>query len=212
MLGTTLRLSQSEAQELRTRARSRVLRADDVRRARLILMLAEGQSWSTIQHALGCSSAFIARWQTRFAEQRLAGLFARHRGRPATMRTPRLETRILAWTRRPPTDGPTHWSSRKLARALGVNHMMVARVWQRAGLKPHRLERYLASDDPDFERKAADVIGLYVDPPQHAAVFCVGEKTAIQALDPVLPPSPWRAERATASSTIAMARSRSTRR
>jgi hypothetical protein len=70
----------------------------------------------------------------------------------------------------------------------------------------------MASDDPDFERKAADMIGLYVDPPQHAAVFCVGEKTAIQALDPVLPPSPWRAERATASSTIAMARSRSTRR
>jgi transposase len=161
-------------------------------------MLAEGQSWSTIQQALGCSSAFIARWQSRFAEQRLAGLFARHRGRPATMRTPRLEARILAWTRRPPTDGPTHWSSRKLARALGVNHMMVARVWQRAGLKPHRLERYLASDDPDFERKAADVIGLYVDPPQHAAVFCVDEKTAIQALDrldPVFPLSPGRAER-----------------
>ena len=198
MLETTLRLSQPESQELHTRARSRVLRADDVRRARLILMLAEGQSWSTIQHALGCSSAFIARWQTRFAEQRLAGLFARHQGRPATKRTPRLEARILAWTRRPPADGSTHWSSRKLARALGVNHMMVARVWQRAGLKPHRLERYMASDDPDFERKAADVIGLYVDPPQHAAVFCVDEKTAIQALDrldPVLPLSPGRAER-----------------
>src|SRR5271163_22712 len=150
MLGTTLRLSQPEAQELHTRARSGVLRADDVRRARLILMLAEGQSWSTIQQALGCSSAYIARWQTRFAEQRLAGLFARHQGRPATKRTPRLEARILAWTRRPPTDGSTHWSSRKLARALGVNHMMVARVWRRAGLKPHRLERYMASDDPDF--------------------------------------------------------------
>src|SRR5271156_5910912 len=198
MLGTTLRLSQPEAQELHTRARSRVLRADDVRRARLILMLAEDQSWSTIQQALGCSSAFIARWQSRFAEQRLAGLFARHQGRPATKRTPRLEARILAWTQRPPTDGSTHWSSRKLARALGVNHMMVARVWQRAGLKPHRLERYMASDDPDFELKAADIIGLYVKPPQHAAVFCVDEKTAIQALDrldPVLPLSPGRLER-----------------
>src|SRR5271163_1779486 len=198
MLGTTLRLSRPESQELHARARSRVLRADDVRRARLILMLAEGQSWSAIQHALGCSSAYIARWQARFAEQRLAGLFARHQGRPATKRTPRLEARILAWTRRAPTDGSTHWSSRKLARALGVNHMMVARVWRRAGLKPHRLERYMASDDPDFERKAADVIGLYVNPPQHAAVFCVDEKTAIQALDrldPVLPLSP-RAGRA----------------
>src|SRR6266436_2013981 len=198
MLGTTLRLSRLEAQELQARARSRVLRAGDVRRARLILMLSEGQSWSAIQQALGCSSAYIARWQARFAQQRLAGLFARYQGRPVSKLTPRLEARILAWTRRAPGDGSTHWSSRKLARALGINHMMVARVWRRAGLKPHRLERYMASDDPDFERKAADVIGLYVNPPQHAAVFCVDEKTAIQALDrldPVLPLSPGRAER-----------------
>src|SRR3984893_1432184 len=198
MLGTTLRLSRPVAQELQARARSRVLRAGDVRRARLILMLSEGQSWSAIQQALGCSSAYIARWQARFAQQRLAGLFARHQGRPVSKRTPGLEARILAWTRRPPDDGSTHWSSRKLARTLGINHMMVARVWRRAGLKPHRLERYMASDDPDFARKAADVIGLYVNPPQHAAVFCVDEKTAIQALDrldPVLPLSPGRAER-----------------
>ena len=76
--------------------------------------------------------------------------------------------------------------------------MMVARVWARAGLKPHRIERYMASDDPDFEAKAADIIALYVNPPQHAAVFCVDEKTAIQAwdrLDPVLPLSPGRLER-----------------
>src|ERR1035441_8684249 len=198
MLGTTLRLSRPETQELRARVRSRVLRAGDVRRARLILMLSEGQSWSAIQQALGCSSAYIARWQARFAQQRLAGLFARHQGRPVSKRAPRLEARILAWPRHAPDDVSTHWSSRKLARTLGINHMMVARVWRRAGLKPHRLERYMASDDPDFERKAADVIGLYVNPPQHAAVFCVDEKTAIQALDrldPVLPLSPGRAER-----------------
>jgi transposase len=76
--------------------------------------------------------------------------------------------------------------------------MLVARVWARAGLKPHRIERYMLSDDPHFEEKAADVIGLYLKPPQHAAVFCVDEKTAIQALDrldPVLPLSPGRAER-----------------
>src|SRR5205814_8788849 len=79
-----------------------------------------------------------------------------------------------------------------------VRKDMVHRVWREAGLKPHRLERYLASDDPDFESKAADIIGLYLNPPQHAAVFCVDEKTAIQALDrldPVLPLSPGRAER-----------------
>src|ERR1700686_3663640 len=198
MLGTTFRLSRPEAQELRARVRSRGLRAGDVRRARVILMLSEGQSWAAIHQALGCSSAYTARWQARCAHQRRAGLFARHQGRPVSKRPPRLEARILAWTRRPPDAGSTHWSSRKLARALGINHMMVARVWRRAGLKPHRLERYMASDDPDFERKADDVIGLYVNPPQHAAVFCVDEKTAIQALDrldPVLPLSPGGAER-----------------
>src|SRR5438552_1465412 len=193
-----IRLAPPERRELRARVRSQVLRAGDVRRARLILMLADGESWSGIETALGCSSAYIQRWKARFEQQRLAGLFAQHRGRRVEKRTPKLEAKILEWTRRPPTDGSTHWSSRKLAKALGVNHMMVARVWKRAGLRPHRLERYMASDDPDFEQKAADVIGLYLNPPQHAAVFCVDEKTAIQALDrldPVLPLSPGRAER-----------------
>ena len=85
-----------------------------------------------------------------------------------------------------------------MAKELGVSHMMVARVWAEHGLQPHRLEHYLASDDPDFETKAADIIGLYLDPPARAAVFCVDEKTAIQALDrldPVLPLSPGGAER-----------------
>jgi transposase len=125
-------------------------------------------------------------------------LYSHHPGRAVAKRTPALEARILEWTRRAAPDGSTHWSSRKLAQHLGISHMMVARVWQRAGLKPHRIERYMASDDPDFEFKAADIIGLYVKPPQHAAVFCVDEKTAIQALDrldPVLPLSPGRLER-----------------
>ena len=116
----------------------------------------------------------------------------------ATVLTPALRARILAATRKKPSDGATHWSCRKLATALGVSKDAVHRVWKEAGLKPHRLERYLASDDPEFESKAADIIGLYLRPPQHAAVFCVDEKTAIQALDrldPVLPLSPGRAER-----------------
>src|SRR5207302_4828214 len=83
-------------------------------------------------------------------------------------------------------------------RLLEIHHNLVAKTWRRAGLQPHRFERYMQSDDPDFETKAADVIALYVNPPQHAAVFAVDEKTAIQALDrldPVLPLSPGRAER-----------------
>ena len=85
-----------------------------------------------------------------------------------------------------------------MAEAVGVSKSTVQRIWASARLKPHRLERYMASPDPDFETKAADIIGLYLNPPQHAAVFCVDEKTAIQALDrkdPRLPLSPGRAER-----------------
>jgi len=85
-----------------------------------------------------------------------------------------------------------------MADALGVSKSTVQRIWRQARLKPHRLDRYMASNDPEFEQKAADIIALYVKPPQHAAVFCVDEKTAIQALDrldPVLPLSPGRAER-----------------
>ena len=78
------------------------------------------------------------------------------------MFTPALEARILEWTRRPAPDGSSPWSSRKLARQLGLSHMMVARDSQQAGLKPHRIARYMASGDPDFETKAADIIGLYV--------------------------------------------------
>lgn len=109
-----------------------------------------------------------------------------------------MEARILQATRQGPDDGSTHWSTRRLAAKLGVSHMTIARVWRKHGLRPHRLDRYMASNDPDFETKAADIIGLYMNPPAHAAVFCVDEKTAIQALDrkdPVLPLSPGRAER-----------------
>ena len=109
-----------------------------------------------------------------------------------------MEARVLEKTRQAPPDGSTHWSTRKLGRVLKIHHNLVAKAWQRAGLQPHRFERYMQSDDPDFETKAADVIGLYVNPPDHAAVFAVDEKTAIQALDrldPVLPLSPGRAER-----------------
>jgi transposase len=193
-----VRLAPHERQELDRRMRSRALRAEDVRRARLILMLADGQSYSTIEHALGCPATYIARWKQRFEAARLAGLYSRHQGRQPKRRTPQLEARILEWTRRAPADGSTHWTTRKLAKQLKTSHMMVARVWQRAGLKPHRLERYMRSTDPAFEHKAADIIGLYVHPPQHAALFCVDEKTAIQALDrrdPLLPLSPGRAER-----------------
>ena len=180
------------------RSRSQRARADEVRRARMMLMLADGLPYTAIETALGCSSATVALWKQRFLTSGLAGLGARHQGTRATVLTPALEARILAWTRRQPPNGAPHWSTRLLARRLGVSHTLIAKAWQRAGLKPHRLERYMRSTDPDFETKAAEIIGLYLNPPAHAAVFCVDEKTAIQALDrrdPVLPMSPGRSER-----------------
>jgi transposase len=198
MRGLTIALSSREREELERRVRSRKGRAEEARIARVILLLADETPYSEIQVKLGCSAPFISKWKKRFAQERLAGLYSRHEGRKIKVLTPRMEARILAWTQKPPTDGSTHWSTRRLAKKLGVHHMMVARTWHKHGIQPHRMERYMASNDPDFERKAADVLGLYVHPPQHAAVFCVDEKTAIQALDrkdPILPFSPGRAER-----------------
>ncbi len=194
---STIELSKAERTELSQRATSQAGRADDARRARLILLLEAGDTWAQLRDKLSCNDGFIDRWRKRFAAERLGGLFSRHAGQEATTLTPALEARILEWTvKRRPVDS-THWSTRKLAHQLGISHMMVARVWRKHSLQPHRLEGYMTSDDPDFEKKAADIIGLY-HPPQHAAVFCVDEKTAIQALDrldPVLPLSPGRAER-----------------
>jgi len=193
-----LTLTPDERTELERRTRSRKLRAEDVRRAHVILMLADGASFRAITTTVGCYPDYINRWKQRFEQDGLPGPHARYRGQPARVRTPAMEARILAKTQQRPPDGSTHWSTRKLAKVLGVSHVLVARVWRRAGLQPHRLERYMLSDDPDFEQKAADVIGLYLNPPQHAAVFAADEKTAIQALDrldPVLPLSPGRAER-----------------
>jgi transposase len=137
-------------------------------------------------------------WRDRFAAERISGLWSRHKGREAGDDTTRLEARIIDWTlHRKPADGSMHWSCRKLASELGVSHMRVARTWAKAGLQPHRRRRHKVSNDPDFEREAADVIGLYLKPPANAAVFSVDEKTAVQALDrlgPVLPLSPGRAE------------------
>jgi transposase len=193
-----LKLSEQQRADLNEIAQSRSLPAGFVFRAKLILMLAEGLAYPAIQERLQTTRPTIWRWKQRFIEEGLEGLDTYHPGQPAVVLTPALRAKILGATRRKPKDGSTHWSCRKLAATIRVSKDMVHRVWQEAGLKPHWLDRYMVSDDPDFERKAADVIGLYLNPPQHAAVFCVDEKTAIQALDrwdPVRPLSPGRTER-----------------
>ena len=128
----------------------------------------------------------------------LLGLATIHPGQPPLRLTPQLRAKVLEKTRQSPPDGSTHWSLRKMAAVMKVSKNLIARIWKEADLKPHRLERYMASNDPQFEEKAAAIIGLYLNPPQNAAVFCVDEKSAIQALDRLdrrLPLSPGRAEK-----------------
>jgi transposase/DNA-binding CsgD family transcriptional regulator len=191
-------LAPPERRELQRRARSRSLSAEDNKRAKLMLLVAKGLSFSEICCRLNCTDRYISVWKRRFGQERLKGLDSRYRGSQRRVRTAQMEAKILEATRKGPSDGTTHWSSYRLAKHLGVSHTTVHRVWRQFGIQPHRLRRYMVSDDPQFEEKAADVIGLYLNPPEHAAVFAVDEKSAIQALDrldPVLPLSPGRAER-----------------
>src|SRR6184192_924932 len=161
-----LSLSEDEQQELERMSLSRSLPAGDVFRARLILMLAEGRSYSEVQERLNTTAPTISKWRKRFLERRIDGLLQeRHPGQKPSVITPQLQAKVLAATRRKPSDGSTHWSCRKLAKQLGISKDVVHRIWRTAGLRPHRLERYMASNDPDFERKAADIIGLYLNPP-----------------------------------------------
>ncbi|MCW5230231.1 IS630 family transposase [Verminephrobacter eiseniae] len=194
-----MNLTDAERDKLLSATRSRTARVADVRRAKLILMLEEGQSRDTIMQRLECDSRFISRWSSRFLSERLAGMYARHPGRAPKQPPAKLEARVLNYTlRRKPSDGSTHWSSYKLSAELGdVSVSAVQRIWRKHNVRPQRLDRHMVSNDPDFETKAADVIGLYLNPPAHAVVFCVDEKTAIQALDRqdrMLPLSPGRAE------------------
>jgi transposase len=191
-------LDHHQRSELESISGSQSLPAGFVLRAKILLLLADGWSYSDIVEKLDTSTSTVGKWKRRFLAAGLDGLETERPGQTPQKLTPNVRARILNATRRKPRDGSTHWSTRKLAAELGVSKTMVHKVWQEAGLKPHRLERYMASNDPDLERKAADIIGLYLNPPQHAAVFCVDEKTAIQALDRrdrVLPLSPGRAER-----------------
>jgi len=194
-----LRLTTDERAELERRVRSLKIRSEDARRARVILMLANGDSYTTIEATVPCYRDYINRWRRRFLADRLEGLRPRYRSQPPSVLTPAMEARVLELTRQAPPDGGTHWSTRKLGRRLKIHHNLVAKAWQRAGLQPHRFERYMQSDDPDFETKAADLIGVvHQSAGSRGGVRRGCEKTAIRALDrldPILPLSPGRAER-----------------
>ena len=191
-------LTAEQREELTRWSQSRTFPAGDVFRTRLILALADGMTYSRIKRELRTTARTISRWKRRFEESGIEGLEPKHKGSRPRSATPAVQAKVCRKVQQRPHDGSTHWSVRKLATELGLSKSSVHRILAQARLQPHRLERYMASNDPEFEEKAADIIGLYLEPPQHAAVFCVDEKTAIQALDrldPVLPLSPGRAER-----------------
>src|ERR1700677_3214223 len=192
-------VTDQEREELQQMTQARTLPAGDVMRSRMILLLADGVAYQKIQDMRDTTAPTISRWKRRFLQHRAAGLMeGLHPGQQPSVRTPKLQANVLAAIKEGPKDGSTHWSCRKLAAKFQVSKDTIQRILAQADVRPHRLERYRASDDPHFETKAADVFGLYLAPPQHAAVFCVDEKTAIQALDrldPVLPLSPGRLER-----------------
>src|SRR5579859_1961441 len=197
-LRSQLSLTCTQRGELQGHLRRRNLPVSVAVRMRIVLMLDEGASYHDIKEKLDTTAPTISLWKRRFCEEGLVGLATFHPGQPPKKLTSQLRAKILAKTQQPPPDGSTHWSLRKMAAVMGVGKDLIGQVWREAELKPHRLDRYMTSDDPQFEQKAAQIIGLYLNPPQHAAVFCVDEKSAIQALDrldPVLPLSPGRIER-----------------
>jgi len=193
-----LHLTPTQRGELHAYLRKRNLPASVAQRMRIVLLLDEGASYRDIEEKLGTPASTVSRWKQRYQQEGLLGLATIHPGQPPQKLTPQLRARVLERTRQAPPDGSTHWSLRKMAVVMKVSKNLIARIWKEADLKPHRLERYMASNDPQFEQKAAAIIGLYLNPPQNAAVFCVDEKSAIQALDRLdrrLPLSPGRAEK-----------------
>ena len=159
MPSTDIQLTTADRETLERMARARKDRADLATRAQAIVWLADGASYATLTERLGWSSRTIATWKQRFLADGIDGLRSRHRGSARRVLTPRLEARILARTRQAPPDGSTHWSTRKLAKALQITHTLVATAWQRAGLKPHRLDRYAAPTWP-LLRQPADHLSM----------------------------------------------------
>src|SRR3954468_23478602 len=169
-------------------------------RSRIVLAAAEGAANYEIAEQFGVSRPTVTKWRNRFAERRLEGLLDEPRpGRPRTVTDEQVERIVTTTLESAPKDA-THWSTRSLAAHLGVSQDAVWRTWQAFGLQPHRQEKFKLSADPQFIEKVYDICGLYLNPPERAVVFCVDEKSQIQALDrtqPILPLLPGTPQRAT---------------
>jgi putative transposase len=183
-------LSDGARAELEAMTRSRSLPNTLVRRARLVLLAAEGRSNGKIAEMVGLSRAMVVMWRRRFAQQGIMGLYDEQRpGGPRSIEDERIATLIRKTLKSKPKDG-THWSCRSIARETGLSKSTVQRAWRAFGIQPHRQKHFKLSTDPFFVEKVRDIVGLYLNPPDNAMVLCVDEKSQIQALDrtqPLLP-------------------------
>jgi transposase len=169
-------------------------------RARIVLLAADGLKNTEIAAELGITRGMAAKWRARFVEHRLDGLTDEPRpGRPRTVSDDKVEEVIVKTLESTPKDA-THWSTRSMAKEVGLTQSAVSRIWRAFGLQPHRQQTWKLSRDPLFIDKVRDVVGLYLAPPERAVVLCVDEKSQIQALDrtaPILPMLPGTPQRAT---------------
>lgn len=199
MASSVVELSESDRALLVSWTRSSTVSAGRVERARIVLAVADGAGTSEASRRLGVSRPTVIKWRDRFAVHGVRGLDDEARsGRPKTVD----DAAILAATLESPPErlAVTHWSTRLLARQLGVGDATVARAWRKYGIKPWRRETFKFSTDPELEAKIRDVVGLYLAPPENAIVLCVDEKSQIQALNrtaPILPLRPGLPEKAT---------------
>jgi transposase len=168
-------------------------------RSRIVLAAADGALNRDIAGDLKCNATTVGKWRTRFALKRLDGLLDEPRpGQPRKITDEIVEQVIVTTLEESPPDGSTHWSTRSMADRVGLNQTAISRIWRTFGLKPHRIEDFKVSTDPQFIDKVRDVVGLYLNPPDAAVVLCVDEKTQVQALDrtapilPMLPSTPAR--------------------
>ena len=163
------------------------------RRWRIVLAAAEETSNRAIAAALDCHPVTVGKWRRRFAQWRLDGLQDEPRpGAPRTITDAQVEAVIVKTLEEQPSDA-THWSTRSMSAALGMSQSAIVRIWSTFGLKPHLVETFKLSPDPQFIDKVRDVAGLYLNPPDAAVVLCVDEKTQVQAFDrtaPMLPMMP----------------------
>lgn len=186
-------IADEDRQVLERWSRGRSTPARLVLRARIVLLAAEGKENKDIAEELKTNRLLVGKWRSRFAQAGLAGIEkdAPRGGRPAKTRQA-LAAKIVEWTTQKKPKNATHWSCRTLAAELGTSRAMVNRVWQANGLKPHLSRTFKLSNDKRFVEKLVDVVGLYLDPPEHALVLCCDEKSQIQALDRTQPSLPLK--------------------